>query len=241
MIQQFRTERSGIIDVWHFLVDNRSDLWKATQVHGRIVLTALIIAVPLSIVLGVWAADRKRVAAVAIGVAGVIITIPSYALFGLLVVPLGIGSKPAIAALAMYSVLPVLRNTIVGIQQVPPATLEAARGMGMTERQTLTRVRLPLALPIVLAGVRTATVMIVGITTIAAYIAAGGLGTYVRDGLAGQNRSEIIAATLCIVALAFVFDGLLALLQHVLLRRTRPARVIVENPADPLPAAEVAA
>ena len=184
-------------------------------------LTALAIAVPLSVLLGVWAADRRRVAAVALGVAEVVITVPSYALFGLLVAPLGIGTKPTVVALALYSVLPVLRNTIVGIQEVPAATLEAARGMGMTERQTLTRVRIPLAMPVVLAGVRTATVMIVGITTIAAYIAAGGLGTFVRDGLAGQNRPEIIAATLCIVALAFVFDGLLALLQRRLTRRAK--------------------
>ena len=171
--------------------------------------------------------------------AGVIITVPSYALFGLLVVPLGIGFRPALVALALYSVLPVLRNTIVGLQEVPPATLEAARGMGMTERQTLLRVRLPLALPVVLAGVRTATVMIVGITTIAAYITAGGLGTFVRDGLAGQNRDEIIASTVCIVALAFLFDGLLAALQHRLARRGRPTADPGASQAVPTPAVEV--
>jgi len=235
-ITHFRAERSGIIDVWHFLVDHRTELWPAALTHGRIVLTALVIAVPLSILLGVWAADRPKVAATALGVAGVIITVPSYALFGLLVAPLGIGTKPTVVALALYSVLPVLRNTIVGIQEVPAATLEAARGMGMTERQTLTRVRIPLALPVVLAGVRTATVMIVGITTIAAYIAAGGLGTFVRDGLAGQDRAEIIAATLCIVVLAFLFDGALALLQRWLTRRTNPGATHAPEPLAEVPA-----
>lgn len=210
--------------VWHFLADNRSDLWSAARVHARIVLTALAFAVPTSVLLGTWAADRKRVAAAALGVAGVIITIPSYALFGLLVGPVGIGSKPAIIALSLYSVLPVLRNTIVGLQQVPSATVESARGMGMTERQVFTRVRLPLAAPVILAGIRTATVMIVGITTIAAYIAAGGLGTFVRDGLASQNRDEVIGATLCIVGLAFFLDGVLALVQRRLVHRPAAAK-----------------
>jgi osmoprotectant transport system permease protein len=226
------------MSVWHYLVDNRSDLWHAALAHGRIVLTALAFAVPLSVLVGIWGADRRRVAALALGIAGVIITIPSYALFGLLIGPFGIGSKPAVIALALYSVLPVLRNTIVGIQQVPPATVEAARGMGMTERQVFVRVRLPLAAPVILAGVRTACVMIVGITTIAAYIAAGGLGTFVRDGLASQDRSEVLAATVCIVALAFFFDGVLVLIQRALARRPtarRPrGRFTLGSPAQPV-------
>ena len=220
--------------VWHFLSDNRSELWQAALEHARIVLTALVFAVPASVLLGVWATERRRVAAVSLGIAGVIITVPSYALFGLLIGPFGIGSKPAIIALALYSVLPVLRNTIVGLQQVPAPTVEAARGMGMTERQVFVRVRLPLAAPVILAGIRTASVMIVGITTIAAYIAAGGLGTFVRDGLASQDRAEVLAATLCIVALAFFFDGVLSIVQRVLGRRpaAKPTRgVQADSPA----------
>ena len=210
--------------MWQFLVDNRTELWREGLVHARIVLTALAFAVPFSVLLGTWAADRRRVAAVSLGAAGVIITIPSYALFGLLVGPVGIGSKPAIIALALYSVLPVLRNTIVGLQQVPSETVEAARGMGMTERQVFVRVRLPLATPVILAGIRTATVMIVGITTIAAYIAAGGLGTFVRNGLASQDREEVLVATICIVALAFFLDAVLALLQRRLAARSLAPR-----------------
>jgi osmoprotectant transport system permease protein len=206
--------------MWEFFSDNRSGLWDATLTHGRIVLTALAFAVPLSIALGLWTADRKAAAGVALGVAGVLITVPSYALFGLLVAPFGIGTKPTVIALVLYSILPILRNVIVGVQSVPAATMEAARGMGMTNRQVLLRVRLPIALPVIIAGVRTATVMIVGITTIAAYIAAGGLGTYVRDGLTSQNRDEIIVATLCIVVLAFTLDSALAVVQRTLLRRT---------------------
>jgi osmoprotectant transport system permease protein len=206
--------------MWEFFSDNRSGLWDATLTHGRIVLIALAFAVPLSIALGLWTADRKAAAGLALGVAGVLITVPSYALFGLLVAPFGIGTKPTVIALVLYSILPILRNVIVGVQSVPAATMEAARGMGMTNRQVLLRVRLPIALPVIIAGVRTATVMIVGITTIAAYIAAGGLGTYVRDGLTSQNRDEIIVATLCIVVLAFTLDSALAVVQRTLLRRT---------------------
>ena len=106
----------------------------------------------------------------------------------------------------------------------------------MTERQVFARVRLPLAAPVILAGIRTATVMIVGITTIAAYIAAGGLGTFVRDGLASQNRAEVIAATICIVALAFFFDAILATVQRLLARRpaaAAPGKPNAGTPAGP--------
>jgi osmoprotectant transport system permease protein len=215
--------RSLAIDILEFLTDNRADLWTSTLTHGRIVLTALSIAVPLSVLLGLYIADRPAAAAGALGVAGVLITIPSYALFGLLVAPFGIGTKPTVIALVLYSILPILRNVIVGIRSIPAGTVEAARGMGMTNRQVTMGVQLPLALPVIVAGIRTATVMIVGITTIAAYIAAGGLGTFIRDGLTSQNRAEIVAATLCIVALAFAFDGALALVQRLLVRRARPA------------------
>ncbi|MBI2708223.1 MAG: ABC transporter permease [Actinobacteria bacterium] len=222
--------------MWRFLLDNRSDLAREAGNHARIVVSALALAVPVAVLAGAWGAERRRFASAALGVAGVLITIPSYALFGLLVAPLGLGTRPAVVALALYSLLPVLRNTVVGLREVPPATLDAARGMGMSPRQVLLRVRLPLALPVVVAGVRTATVMIVGITTIAAYIAAGGLGTFVRDGLAAQNRSEVLAATLTIVALALAFDGVLALVQRLFDRRGRALRRAARAPVRPAPA-----
>ena len=208
------------IDAWNFLVDHREQVWEAALTHARLVGTALLIAVPIAVAVGVLAASRPRLAGAALAVAGVIITIPSFALFGALIAPLGLGFRPAVATLALYSLLPVLRNTIVGLEEVPPEIVEAARGMGMNERQVLARARMPLALPVIVAGIRVATVMIVGITTIGALIAAGGLGTFIFDGLRSSDRAEIIAATAVIVGLAFLLDGAMALAEHLLRRRS---------------------
>lgn len=180
---------------------------------------ALVIAVPVAVLLGVVVARRPALAATTVGMAGVIFTVPSLALFGLFVVPLGIGRAPAVTALALYALLPVLRNTITGLSEVPAETVEAARGMGMTEGQTLRRVRLPLALPVVVAGVRVAAVTAVGIATVAALIAAGGLGVFVFDGLQAGDRTKTLAATLVIVALALAVDGALGLVERRLRQR----------------------
>jgi len=201
-------------------VDHRPELWSETGSHARLVALALLIAVPPAVALGVAAARRPRLAAVAVGAAGVIFTIPSLALFALLVAPLGLGTPPAVAALALYSVLPVLRNTVVGLDQVPAEAVEAARGMGMTEAQALWRVRLPLALPVVLGGVRVAAVTAVGIATVAALVAAGGLGDSIFAGLRTGDETQVLAATAVIAALALAVDGTLALVE----RRLRRAR-----------------
>ncbi|MEW6473753.1 MAG: ABC transporter permease [Actinomycetota bacterium] len=208
------------IDVWHFLVENRPELWSGTGTHARLVALALLIAVPPAVALGVAAARRPRLAALAVGTAGVIFTVPSLALFALLVAPLGLGTAPAVAALALYSVLPVLRNTVVGLGEVPADVVEAARGMGMTEAQTLWRVRLPLALPVVVGGIRVAAVTAVGMATVAALVAAGGLGEFVFAGLRAGDETEVLAATIVIAALALTVDGTLALVEGGL-RRSR--------------------
>ena len=206
------------IDVWHFLVDNRPELWSETATHARLVALALLLAVPVAVSLGVAAARRPRLAGLAVGTAGVIFTIPSLALFALLVGPLGLGTAPAVAALALYSVLPVLRNTVVGLQEVPPDAVEAARGMGMTEAQALWRVRLPLALPVVLGGVRVAAVTAVGMASVAALVAAGGLGDSIFAGLRTGDETEVLAATAIIAALALAVDAALALAERGLRR-----------------------
>jgi osmoprotectant transport system permease protein len=208
----------SVIDVWRFLVENRPELWSETGSHARLVALALLLAVPPAVALGVVAARRPRLAAVAVGTAGVIFTIPSLALFALLVAPLGLGTAPAVAALALYSVLPVLRNTVVGLKEVPPDAVEAARGMGMTEAQALWRVRLPLALPVVVGGVRVAAVTAVGVATVAALVAAGGLGDSIFAGLRAGDSTQVLAATAVIAALALSVDGTLALVERWLRR-----------------------
>lgn len=199
-------------------MDNRPELWSETTAHARLVGLALLLAVPPAVALGVAAARRPRLAGLAVGTAGVIFTIPSLALFALLVGPLGLGAAPAVAALALYSVLPVLRNTVVGLQEVPPDAVEAARGMGMTEAQALWRVRLPLALPVVVGGVRVAAVTAVGMASVAALVAAGGLGDSIFAGLRAGDETEVLAATTVIAALALAVDGTLALVERGLRR-----------------------
>jgi osmoprotectant transport system permease protein len=187
--------------------------------------TALLFAVPLAVAVGMLVFRRPRLSAAGLGVAGVLFTVPSLALFGLLVAPLGLGTRPAVVALALYSVLPVLRNTVVGLSGVPDEVTEAARGMGMTDRQVLGRVRLPLALPVIVAGVRVAAVTAVGIATIATLVAGGGLGDSVFAGLRADNRTQILAATVAIGTLALAFDGAFTVIERIVRRglRARPA------------------
>ena len=199
-------------------MDHRPELWSETGSHARLVALALLIAVPPAVALGVAASRRPRLAAFAVGVAGVIFTVPSLALFALLVAPLGLGTAPAVAALALYSVLPVLRNTVVGLTEVPADAVEAALGMGMTDTQALWRVRLPLALPVVVGGVRVAAVTAVGGATVAALVAAGGLGDSIFAGLRAGDATEVLAATAVIAALALTVDGCLALVERGLRR-----------------------
>jgi osmoprotectant transport system permease protein len=218
------------VSVWNFIFDHWSEFRSSGFTHAKLVATALLIAVPVAVAVGVLASTRPRLASASLAVAGVIITIPSFALFGAFIAPLGLGFRPAVATLALYSLLPVLRNTVVGLQQVPADVVEAAHGMGMTSRQTLWRIRLPLALPVMLAGVRVATVMIVGITTIAALITAGGLGTFIFDGLRAGDRTEILAGTVTIVVLALAFDLVLALIERALGRHHEHDVVGVARP-----------
>jgi len=207
--------------VWRFLVEHRSELWAQAGVHVRLVAWALLLAVPTAVALGVGVARRPRLAAAVLGTAGVVFTIPSLALFGLLVAPLGLGPAPAVAALAAYALLPVLRNTVAGLSGVPADVVEAARGMGMTENQALWRVRLPLALPVVVSGVRVAAVTAVGIATIATLVAAGGLGDSLFAGLRAGDRDQVLAATVLIAALAFGVDGSLALAERAFRHHAR--------------------
>jgi len=182
------------------------------------VALALLIAVPPAVALGVAAAGRPRLASLSVGTAGVIFTILWFS--GIIVAGLLLSWRraPAVAALALYSVLPVLRNTVVGLAEVPADAVEAARGMGMTETQALWQVRLPLALPVVVGGVRVAAVTAVGMATVAALVAAGGLGDSIFAGLRADDPTEVLAATLLIAALALAVDGGLALVERLLRR-----------------------
>lgn len=186
------------------------------MLSGISVMIALVISLPAGIVI-----TRYRAAYLPVTfTAGLLFTIPSLALFALLIsIPgIGIGEKPAIIALVAYSLLVLIRNVITGIDSVPEATVEAARGMGLTPSQILWKVELPLALPIIVAGIRIATVTVIGIATIAAYIGGGGLGTLIFEGIDRDFPTKIFVGAFLATFLSILADITLLKLEH----RLRP-------------------
>ncbi|MFQ5876653.1 MAG: ABC transporter permease [Acidobacteriota bacterium] len=196
---------------------NVGEVLTATLEHVGLVAAAMTLAVAIGLPLGVLTTRSETAGRWILGAANVMQTVPSLALFGLLIpLPLlgGIGARTAIVALTLYALLPIIRNTHAGITGIDPAIMEAARGMGMTDRQLLWRVELPLALGVILAGVRVATVICVGIATIAAAIGAGGLGTFIFRGLAMVNNQVILAGAIPAALLAMLADSLLGLVER---------------------------
>jgi osmoprotectant transport system permease protein len=205
------------VSPWTFFSNHRSEILSATLEHLTLVLIAMTIAIAISLPLGMFIVQRPKLRAFALAVASIFQTIPSLALFGFLIpIPFigGIGRRTAIVALVLYAILPILRNTTVGLAGIDPAVLEAAEAMGMTSSQILWRVRLPLALAIILAGIRTATVITIGVATIAAAIGAGGLGTFIFRGVAMVSDSVILAGAIPAALLAIAADSLLGLLER---------------------------
>jgi len=195
----------------------RGEIVSLTAEHLVLVALSTILAVSIGVPVGILLTRRPRLARPILGFAGVVQTVPSLALFGFLIpLPLigGIGARTAIVALIVYALLPILRNTYAGIRSVDPAIVEAATGLGMTARQRLWWVELPLALPVVLAGVRIATVVSIGLATIAAAIGAGGLGVLIYRGIAIVDNRLILAGALPAALLALAADFLLGALER---------------------------
>ncbi|HBW19951.1 MAG TPA: hypothetical protein DEH11_13555, partial [Actinobacteria bacterium] len=200
------------MNVIHYFQQHPDEILEATLEHIWLVAAAMLIAVAVGVPLGILVARRPWLSRPILGAANVAETIPSLALFGFLLPVPWLGDRAArlaIAALALYALLPIIRNTAAGITGVDPAIREAARGMGMTTRQILFHVELPLSLSTVLAGIRVATVLTIGIATIAAAIGAGGLGEYIFRGLAMVNNSLILAGAIPAALLALGADFLL--------------------------------
>jgi osmoprotectant transport system permease protein len=196
-------------DLVEFLWERRGEILALTGQHVLLVLAATGMAVAIGVPLGIALTRRPRLARPVLGFANVVQTIPSLALFGFLIpIPYlgGIGARTAIVALVVYSLLPILRNTHAGIQSVDPAVVEAATGLGMTSNERLRLVELPLAFPVVLAGVRIAVVVGIGLATIAAAIGAGGLGVLIYRGVATVDHRLILAGALPAALLALAFD-----------------------------------
>ncbi len=196
-----------------FVSNNGSKLLEQCFEHIGLTFISLFLAILIAVPVGIWITRRSKYAPAVLGFAGVLQTIPSIALLGFMIPILGIGIKPAIFALFLYAILPILRNTYTGIREVDESVREAAKGMGMTSRQILSKVELPLALPVIFAGIRTATVINVGVATLASYIGAGGLGEFIFGGIALDNSPMVLAGAIPAALLAIFFDQLLALVQ----------------------------
>ena len=207
------------METLRFILDNLPLLGHSTVEHLAMVTTALGVALATGVPLGIAITLDKTAAAVVLYVAAVIITIPSVALFGLLI-PLfapfghGIGFVPAVTALILYSQLPIIRSTYTAVTNVDPALREAARGMGLTALQRLWEVELPLAFPVIMSGVRNAAALTIGIAAIATYIGAGGLGAFISRGIASTDVRQLITGAISISLLAMVFDLSLLSLQR---------------------------
>ena len=197
------------MSLWQFLLENGNEVLSLTGQHLWMVFVSVLIAAAIGIPAGVLMTRRPGLEKGILGFASVVQTIPSLALFGFLVlVPIvgGIGASSAIVALILYALLPIVRNTFIGIRKVDPAIREAGLGMGMTDRNLLLQVELPLSLGIILAGIRVAATTSVGVATIAAAIGAGGLGVYIFRGVASVNTTLILAGAIPAALLALLMD-----------------------------------
>jgi osmoprotectant transport system permease protein len=202
---------------WTFFLEHRDEILEATLAHLGLVVVSMLIAVAIGVPLGMFVVHHPTLRRLALGIASVFQTIPSLALFGFLIpIPFigGIGRRTAIVALVLYALLPILRNTYVGLTGIDPAVLQAAEAMGMTNAQILWRVRFPLALAVILAGIRTATIITIGVATIAAAIGAGGLGTFIFRGVAMVSDAVILAGAIPAAVLAILADILLGWLER---------------------------
>jgi osmoprotectant transport system permease protein len=207
------------VNLWEFIGDRWSRLAVESYQHASVVIQCTIIAAVIGVLVGVAVYRSPIGSTLATALASTILTIPSFALLGLLIPVLGLGVAPTVTALVLYALLPIVRNTIVGLGGVDAAVTDAARGIGMNRLAVLTRVELRLAWPAILAGMRVSTQMLMGIAAIAAYAKGPGLGTEIFSGLnrAGSANSvnQALAGTLGIVIMALVIDGLYLVIARV--------------------------
>lgn len=204
---------------WNKVIDTFILRWptilEAMQEHLYLSFISILFGILISVPLGIFISRLKKIAEFVIGVTAVFQTIPSLALFGFLLPVLGIGSKPAIIALMVYALLPILRNTYTGIVGVDDALIQAGKGMGMTSAQILWKIELPLALPVIMAGIRTATVLTIGVATLATFIGAGGLGDIIYRGLSTLNNELVLAGAVPAALLAIFFDSILKVIERI--------------------------
>ncbi|MDR7002227.1 osmoprotectant transport system permease protein [Neobacillus niacini] len=205
-------------DFFNLIASNWDEILMMTWQHIELVGSAVIVAILIGVPFGIYITQHETLANLVLAVAGVMMTIPSIALFGIMIPILsiinqGIGFLPAFIALVLYSQLPIIRNTFIAVKNVDPNMRDAAIGMGMTTWQRLRKVEIPIALPVIMAGIRTAVVLTIGIGAIAAYIGAGGLGDYIARGISTSYTTMVQVGAVSVSVLAIAADYLLGLVQ----------------------------
>lgn len=195
-------------------LENWDRLLEALGEHVVLVGTALAISLVIALPIGIWTARRPRLYVVAMSVTGVLYTIPALALFAFLIPFMGLGKPPAITALVLYSIMILVRNTAIGIRELPADLIEAADGMGYGRARRLLRIELPLALPVIVAGIRITAVTQIAVATVAAYIGAGGLGDIIFQGITQDFGEKIVAGAVVTSLLAIAVDEGLKLVEH---------------------------
>ena len=208
-------------EIIHYVGTNYATIIRLTIEHLYLVSISVGAAIFSGVPIGILITRDKQLADAVLYVASVIITIPSVAMFGLMIpllslVDRGIGFWPAAIAIFLYSQLPIIRNTYTAINNIDPALREAAKGMGMSDWQRLAKVEIPLAIPVIMAGVRMAVVMNIAVATIAVYIGAGGLGTIINEGITGTDSVKLIVGAVAVSLLAIIADYLFLFIQKLL-------------------------
>ncbi|MBU3112307.1 ABC transporter permease/substrate-binding protein [Clostridium lacusfryxellense] len=199
----------------NFVIERKDEILTRFMEHIQLTIFAIVIAIAIAIPLGILIVRFRKLSTPVIGFANVVQSVPSLALLGFLIPLLGIGSKPAIIMVVMYSLLPIVKNTFTGLTNINPALIEAADGMGLTNTQVLLKVRFPLAMPIIMSGIRISSVTAVGLMTIAAFIGAGGLGYLVFSGVQTVNNNMILAGAIPACVLAIFLDFIIGKVENI--------------------------
>lgn len=209
---------TDLLDWFTYVVDHWDEILEATWDHARITLIVVVSATIFSVALGILVQRRPTLRAFALTISGIFLTIPSLALFALFIPLVGIGNLPAIMAMFLYAILPILRNTVTGLDAVSPEVVESARGMGMGSMTTLYKIRLPLAWPVIMAGVRISSLITVGIAAIAVLVGGDGLGTFIQAGITRLGLpnalNSVWVGTIFTVLLGLTLDLAFATLQR---------------------------
>lgn len=207
--------------LWQFIVEQHEKLFTQVIQHLGLTFLSLLLAIGIGVPLGILIARKRTLANPVLGIAGILQTVPSIALLGFMIPAFGIGAKPAIIALLIYALLPIIRNTYTGLSGVDATVMEAAKALGMNKSQLLFKIELPLAMTTIIAGIRTAAVINVGVATLASFVAAGGLGEFIFGGISLNNSNMILAGAIPAALLAILLDQIIALIQKSSLRKLR--------------------